>query len=164
MSPPIASERLKGSFLQKTADNRPETALKLARGRRTHESALRTTNLRTAWEMAIWWGGRSWVACVKNCKVSPLATYFKIISEGNTTIIHYPLSIIHYKKGEGLAGGRLPPLQEWGGAFTLHLKIQLCGQVAVDMVADGFADEILGNAEMLRQLPDLGAACGDGIV
>ena len=44
------------------------------------------------------------------------------------------------------------------------LEIKFCSDVAVDVVAYGFLDEFLGNREALGQLPDLGAAVGDGII
>ena len=45
-----------------------------------------------------------------------------------------------------------------------RLKIELAGSIAVDVEADGFFQEGLGDAEVVGQVPQLGMAGGDGIV
>ena len=44
------------------------------------------------------------------------------------------------------------------------LKIQLRRQIAVDIVADGFAHELFGDLKPFRQLPDLRTALGHGFI
>ena len=44
----------------------------------------------------------------------------------------------------------------------MDLEVKLGGDVAVDVEADGFAHELLGDAEILGKLPDFRISGGDG--
>ena len=61
-------------------------------------------------------------------------------------------------------GAFILPLRSRSSGAVFVLEIEFCGDVAVDVVANSLLDELLGNREALGQLPDLGAAVGDGIV